>query len=54
VQAPADPQATLPDARDGMTRLERVILLELSRLEAERGGASVPAAMLYGRVVSAT
>ncbi len=52
MQAPADPQATLPDARDGMTRLERVILLELSRLEAERGGASVPAAMLYGRVVS--
>lgn len=41
----------LPDARDGLTRLERVILLELSRLEAERGGASVPTAMLYGRVV---
>lgn len=40
----------LPDARDGLTRLERVILVELSRLEAERGG-SVPTAMLYGRVV---
>jgi RimJ/RimL family protein N-acetyltransferase len=42
---------TLPDGRDGLTRLERVILVELSRLEAERGGASVPTAMLYGRVV---
>ena len=41
----------LPDGRDGLTRLERVILVELSRLEAERGGASVPTAMLYGRVV---
>jgi len=41
----------LPDARDGLTRLERVILVELARLEAERGGASVPTALLYGRVV---
>jgi RimJ/RimL family protein N-acetyltransferase len=41
----------LPDARDGLTRLERVILVELARLEAERGGAAVPTAMLYGRVV---
>lgn len=41
----------LPDARDGLTRLERVILVELARLETERGGASVPTAMLYGRVV---
>lgn len=41
----------LPDGRDGLTRLERVILVELARLEAERGGAAVPTAMLYGRVV---
>ena len=41
----------LPDGRDGLTRLERVILVELSRLEAERGGAPVPTSMLYGRVV---
>ena len=40
----------LPDARDGLTRLERIILWELSRAEAERGGP-VPTAMLYGRVV---
>ena len=41
----------LPDARDGLTRLERVILVELARLEKERGGGPVPTAMLYGRVV---
>jgi hypothetical protein len=48
----AEPAAELlPDARDGLTRLERVILVELSRVQAERGGASVPTVMLYGRVV---
>jgi hypothetical protein len=47
----ADPETALPDARDGLTRLERVILLELSRIQAERDGASVSTAMLYGRVV---
>lgn len=52
VQPPAEPLPAVPDARDGLTRLERVILVELSRLEAERGGGSVPTAMLYGRVVS--
>lgn len=40
----------LPDARDGLTRLERVILWQLRELERERRG-SVPTAMLYGRVV---
>jgi hypothetical protein len=43
--------ADLPDARDGLTRLERVILWQLQLAERERGGASVPTAMLYGRVV---
>jgi len=41
----------LPDARDGLTHLERVILWQLREAERERGGASVPTAMLYGRVV---
>ena len=41
----------LPDVRDGLTRLERVILVELARLQAERGGANAPTATLYGRVV---
>jgi hypothetical protein len=49
--ATVDPSAAIPDARDGLTRLERAILLELSRAQAERGGAPVPTAMLYGRVV---
>lgn len=41
----------LPDARDGLTRLERIILWQLREAQAERGGGSVPTAMLYGRVV---
>lgn len=40
-----------PDVRDGLTRVERVILWQLSELEKERGGRNVPTAMLYGRVV---
>lgn len=41
----------LPDARDGLTRLERVILVQLSRVQAEQPGRAVASAMLYGRVV---
>jgi hypothetical protein len=39
------------DARDGLTRLERVILWQLREAQKERGGANVPTAMLYGRVI---
>lgn len=39
------------DARDGLTRLERVILWQLREAERELGGRSVPTALLYGRVV---
>ncbi len=39
------------DARDGLTRIERVILWQLHEATKERGGGSVPTAMLYGRVV---
>lgn len=42
---------SLPDVRDGLTRLERLILFELSRAERERPGRRVPSAELYGRVV---
>lgn len=42
----------MPDVRDGLTRLERVILAELARTRAELGGRNVPTAMLYGRVVA--
>jgi hypothetical protein len=41
----------LPDVRDGLTRLERIILHVLAETERERNGANVPTAMLYGRVV---
>lgn len=45
------PPVELPDARDGLTRLERIILWQLREAQRERGGASVPTAMLYGRVL---
>jgi hypothetical protein len=41
----------IPDVRDGLTRLERVILWQLDRTQKERNGRDVPTAMLYGRVV---
>jgi len=44
------PEDYLPDVRDGLTRLERVILVELSRTQQELKGRNVPTAMLYGRV----
>jgi hypothetical protein len=40
-----------PDVRDGLTRVERVVLWQISVLQEERGGRDVPTAMLYGRVV---
>lgn len=39
------------DARDGLTRKERVVLLALRRAQKERKGRSVRAAMIYGRVI---
>ncbi|HTL33987.1 MAG TPA: hypothetical protein VL326_12720 [Kofleriaceae bacterium] len=41
----------LRDARDGLTRLERIILWQLHEAQKELGRDSVPTAMLYGRVV---
>jgi hypothetical protein len=46
----AHPRA-LPDVRDGLTRLERIILVELDRASREMGRRDVPTALLYGRVV---
>jgi hypothetical protein len=39
--------------RDGLDRLERIILVELDRAARERGRGDrmVPTALLYGRVV---
>lgn len=39
------------DARDGLTRLERIILWQLRETQKELGRESVPTALLYGRVV---
>ncbi|HKP64923.1 MAG TPA: hypothetical protein VJV78_49660 [Polyangiales bacterium] len=41
----------LPDVRDGLTRVERVILYELHKAKEEFGDRHVPVALLYGRVV---
>lgn len=41
----------LPDARDGLTRLERIILWQLHELQKETGRESIPTPMLYGRVL---
>ncbi|HET6585189.1 MAG TPA: hypothetical protein VFG69_17145 [Nannocystaceae bacterium] len=41
----------LPDARDGLTRKERIVLFTLHEVQKERGDRNVPTAMLYGRVV---
>jgi hypothetical protein len=40
----------LPDIRDGLTRKERIVLQVLHATQKERGGSSVPTAMLWGRV----
>lgn len=40
-----------PDARDGLTRAERVVLWQLGELQAEYPKRGVPTAALYGRVV---
>ena len=41
----------LPDARDGLTRKERIVVWQLSKLQEERAGRNVPTATLYGRVL---
>jgi hypothetical protein len=45
------PYDHLPDAVDGLTRCERVVLWCLHRLQQERAGRHVPTSMLYGSVV---
>jgi hypothetical protein len=41
----------LPDARDGLTPKERIVLFTLHEIQKERGDRNVPTVMLYGRVV---
>jgi hypothetical protein len=45
------PLDAMPDARDGLTRIERIVLHTLHETQRERGDRNVPTAMLYGRVV---
>jgi DNA gyrase/topoisomerase IV subunit A len=48
---PQGPYDRLPDVRDGLTRIERVILYVLHEAKQEYGERYVPTALLYGRVV---
>ncbi len=41
----------IPDVRDGLTRVERVVLHVMWTTQKELGDRNVPSAMLYGRVV---
>jgi hypothetical protein len=41
----------IPDVRDGLTRIERIVLYCLHEAQRELGGRNVATAMLYGRVV---
>lgn len=45
------PEDRIPDVRDGLTRLERVVLHVLADAQREFGGRNVPTATLYGRVL---
>ncbi|WP_150910301.1 hypothetical protein [Marinobacter halotolerans] len=44
-------QETIPDARDGLTRTERIVLYVLKQTQEELDNRNVPTAMLYGRVL---
>lgn len=46
-----DPNDRIPDVRDGLTRLERVVLHVLREAQQEFRGRNVPTATLYGRVL---
>jgi len=41
----------LPDARDGLTRKERIVLYCIHQVQKEFPGRNVPTATLYGRVI---
>jgi hypothetical protein len=41
----------IPDARDGLTRTERIVLYVIQQTQQELDGRNVPTAMLYGRVL---
>jgi hypothetical protein len=45
------PNDGIPDARDGLTRVERLVLVVLHDLRTELASHNVPLPMLYGRVL---
>ena len=45
------PCDNLPDVRDGLTRVQRIVLLEIDKASQELEREFVPTTMLYGRVV---
>ncbi len=47
----SDPLDDLPDVRDGLNRIQRIVLYELDKARRELGREFVPTVMLYGRVV---
>lgn len=48
---PVIDSSALPDVRDGLTRVERLVLWVLLEAEREFPGRHVPTALIYGRVV---
>lgn len=46
-----EPLDDIPDVRDGLSRVQRIVLHELDRARRELGRDSVPTVLLYGRVV---
>lgn len=48
---PVIASSALPDVRDGLTRVERLVLWVLHEAEREFPGRNVPTALIYGRVV---
>lgn len=44
------PLDRIPDVRDGLTRLQRIILHVLNESKSDFGDRHVPTATLYGRV----
>lgn len=47
----ANPYDDMPDVRDGLTRVQRVVLRELHKAQRELDREFVPTVLLYGRVV---
>lgn len=48
---PRERRDAIPDVRDGLTRIGRVVLYVLEQAQRERNDRAVPTAMLYGRVL---